>query len=189
MKKKYLTEKVSYFLVYASIIFATVFITESVHGAELVEAKVVSYEPVYYEIVNRRPNRVCHDVLVPIERHNSSGGSIGESIDRKFGSTGGLVGAVLGGGLGSGIGEGQGKVLSTITGFVLGGKIGDSISQKRREERTEYVTVNQCSTVFVEEVVQKVDYYRVTVEVDGAYTTTNSRRAPGTGSTMRVLLK
>ena len=103
MKKKYLVEKVSYFVVYATIIFATVFITNAVHGAELVEAKVVSYEPVYYEIVNRRPNRVCHDVLVPIERHNSRGGSIGESIDRKFGSTGGLVGAVLGVGLARGV--------------------------------------------------------------------------------------
>ena len=40
MKKKYLVEKVSYFVVYATIIFATVFITEAVHGAELVEAKV-----------------------------------------------------------------------------------------------------------------------------------------------------
>ena len=189
MKKKYLTEKVSYFLVYASIIFATVFITRAVHGAELVEAKVISSEPVYREIVNRRPNRVCHDVLVPIERHNSSGGSIGRSVERKFGSSGGLIGAVIGGGLGSRIGEGRGKTLSVITGVVLGAKIGDSVSQKRREERTEYTTVNQCSTVFVEEVVQRVDYYRVTVEVDGTYTTANSRREPGIGSTMRILLK
>ena len=189
MKKKYLVEKVSYFVVYATIIFATVFITEAVHGAELVEAKVISSEPVYREIVNRRPNRVCHDVLVPIERHSSSGGSIGRSVERKFGSSGGLIGAVIGGGLGSRIGEGRGKTLSVITGVVLGAKIGDSVSQKRREERTEYTTVNQCSTVFVEEVVQRVDYYRVTVEVDGIYTTTNARRQPGVGSEIKVLMK
>jgi len=189
MKKKYLLEKVSYFVVYASIIFATVFITRAVHGAELVEAEVVSSEPVYYEVVNKRPQRICRDVLVPIERRRSGGGRIGQSVERKFGSTGGLIGAVLGGGLGSRVGEGKGKTLVTITGVVVGARIGDRVEQSRRERNAEYKTVNQCETVFTEETFQKVDYYRVTVEVDGIYTTTNARRQPGVGSKIKVLMK
>lgn len=189
MKKKYLLEKVSYFVVYASIIFATVFITRAVHGAELVEAEVISSEPVYYEVVNKRPQRICRDVLVPIERHRSGGGRIGQSVDRKFGSTGGLIGAVLGGGLGSRVGEGKGKTLATITGVVIGARVGDRIEQSRRERNAEYKTVNHCETVFTEETFQKVDYYRVTVEVDGIYTTTNAKRQPGVGSKIKVLMK
>ena len=189
MKKKYLVEKVSYFVVYATIIFATVFITNAVHGAELVEAEVISSEPVYYEVVNKRPQRICRDVLVPIEHHRSGGGRVGQSVERKFGSTGGLIGAVLGGGLGSRIGEGNGKTLATITGVVVGARVGDRVEQNRRESNAEYKTVNQCETVFTEETFHKVDYYRVTVEVDGFYTTTNARRQPEVGSKIKVLMK
>ena len=189
MKKKYAVEKISYFVVYATIIFATVFVTEAVHGAELVEAEVVSSEPVYYEVVNKRPQRICRDVLVPIERHRSGGGSIGRSVERKFGSTGGLIGAILGGGLGSRVGEGKGKTLATITGVVIGARVGDRIEQNRRERNAEYKTVNHCETVFTEETFQKVDYYRVTVEVDGIYTTTNAKRQPAVGSNIKVLMK
>ena len=178
-----------YVAIYASIIFATVFVTTAVHGAELIEAEVISSEPVYYEVVNRRPQRICRDVLIPIERHRSGGGTVGRSVERKFGSTGGLIGAVLGGGLGSRVGGGQGKTLATITGVVLGARIGDRVEQSRKERNTEYKTVNQCETVFTEETFQKVDYYRVTVEVDGIYTTTNAKRQPGVGSKIRVLMK
>ena len=178
-----------YVLIYASIIFASVFVSTAVHGAEYVDAKVVSSEPVYYDIVNRSPKRVCRDVLIPIEYSRSHGGSVGRSIDRKFGSSGGLIGAITGAGLGSRIGQGQGKILATLAGGVLGARIGDRISQKRRQDNAEYKTVNQCETVFTEELVQKLDYYRVTVEVDGIYTTANARRQPKTGSTMKVLMK
>ena len=91
--------------------------------------------------------------------------------------------------MGSRVGEGKGKTLATITGVVIGARVGDRVEQSRRERNAEYKTVNHCETVFTEETFQKVDYYRVTVEVDGIYTTTNARRQPGVGSKIKVLMK
>jgi uncharacterized protein YcfJ len=165
--------------------FAFMFCATSVYGADYVEARVVSYEPVYYDVVNRRPTRVCKDVLVQVREDGPIGGRIGKTVDRKYGSVGGLVGAVTGGLLGSRIGGGSGKTLSTATGVIVGAHLGDGISRKRKETAAEYVTTNQCATVFVEDVVKRVDYYRVVVEVDGVLTTANSRRIPS--ETMMVL--
>lgn len=149
--------------------FAPLAIADHNHGT-VVEATVLSVEPVYRTVRINNPVEQCWDekVHVPARSH----------ANRSY--TPKILGAIVGAAVGNEFGKGRGKDLATVAGAVLGGSVGRDIQNQHRGHNTgRYVYEQRCETVDNYHTEQQVDGYDVTYRYDGQIYHTQTARDPG----------
>lgn len=164
------------------LILLSAFVTSAANAIEVVDAEVVSYEPVYDERITRVPYESCQEVRYKNPTpHRTLGGSVVNREVRRYGSIQGYVGASAGQAIGSQIGGGSAKRHTTEAGRVIGARIGDSFSTRQDDE---YLTKVDCRIRFKDTVVRNLRYYTVTLRYNDMLFYRNSSKVPS--STMKV---
>ena len=134
-----------------------------------VQAEVVSSTAITQQVVQKVPEQQCNLVDVPIySQGNASTGEV-------------FTGAVIGGLLGNQVGKGKGNDAAT----VLGAIIGADIANKKNGNKTivGYKQVQQCNTIFIETVANKIVGYSTSFKTTEGETytfQTGSQYAVGT---------
>lgn len=156
--------------------------TSAANAIEVVDAEVISYEPVYDERIVRAPYESCQEVRYKNPTPNRTiGGSVVNREVRRYGSIQGYVGASAGQAIGSQLGGGSDNRYTTEAGRVIGAHIGDSFSTRPDDE---YLTKIDCRIRFKNTVVRNLRYYTVTLRYNDMLFYRNSSRVPS--STMKV---
>ena len=83
-----------------------------------------------------------------------------------------LLGGVIGAALGNQVGGGSGQDIATAVGAVTGAAIGQNVAKNCHSNGTSYV--------------QAVQYYEITVEINGSLHTIQRQYSPAIGSYMPV---
>ena len=85
-----------------------------------------------------------------------------------------LLGGVIGAALGNQVGGGSGQDIATAVGAVTGAAIGQNVAKNCQSNGTSYFNV------------QAVQYYEITVEINGSLHTIQRQYSPAIGSYMPV---
>lgn len=152
------TSAVVAFVVGGFSVSATLAQTDSIQS----EARVVGFSDRYVTVMESRPVQECRDVQV------RTGGSTDSDTPE-------LVGAVIGGAIGKQIDDNSKS--STVIGALLGASIASDI--EKRNARGSVRTQRECSTVYRETQVQRLDGYDVVYEYQGNLFESVTRSRPG----------
>lgn len=144
-----------------------------------VTVPVVDYEPVFTSFLERNPVRECTTRSVPM--YGNRGYRRGASTFDTLG------GAIIGGAIGNQFGGGTGKDALTVLGAIAGADYMNK-SQRGEEYVTGYRDVEDCRVVYNENVVKKLDHYRVTVDFNGQQHVVKRNALP-MGGTIRLRLE
>ena len=134
----------------AVMLFSSVAMANAHHKNKTtrVQAEVTSSTPITQQVVQKVPEQQCSIVDVPIySQGNASTGDV-------------LAGAIIGGVIGNQFGKGKGNDAAT----VLGAIIGADTANKKNGNKTivGYKQVQQCNTIFIETVADKIVGYNTT---------------------------
>lgn len=146
--------------------------------SHVVEARVLSAEPVVEVLTERIPRERCYDERLRVA-----------APSRERSATPGILGAVVGGTLGGVIGDGTGaQGLITGAGALLGGAIGRDIGrgQYRDRDRVRYVTGEVCSVDYELRDREEVTGYRVRYRIGDTIYETRTARDPGATLPVRI---
>ena len=134
----------------AVMLFSSVAMANAHHKNKTmrVQAEVTSSTPITQQVVQKVPEQQCGIVDVPIYSQGSA--STGDV----------LAGAIIGGVIGNQFGKGKGNDAAT----VLGAIIGADTANKKNGNKTivGYKQVQQCNTIFIETVADKIVGYQST---------------------------
>ena len=123
-----------------------------------VQAEVISSTAITQQVVQKIPEQQCSVVDVPI-------------YSEIIASTGDvLAGAIIGGVIGNQFGKGKGNDAATVLGAIIGA---DAANKKNGNKNiVGYKQVQQCSTIFIETVADKVVGYQSTFQTTDGETYT-----------------
>lgn len=158
----------------------------SYRHADIVQAKVLSADPIVETYEVEVPREVCHQEQVRQTNYSRSDRySAGRS------RTPGIVGAIIGGAIGHSVGHGKkNKKIGTAVGAVLGGTIGADISRRNHERRWDdryddgrrpvrYRTERVCEVVSEYRTEERISGYDVSYAYAGQTYATVLDRDPG----------
>ncbi len=145
----------------------------------VVDAPVVSTEPIVEVVTERIPHETCRKERVRV-------------VERSRGNsaTPALVGAVIGGAVGSVVGDNShNKDIITGAGAVLGASVGNDVGRARRGDHVYYVTEDVCSVEYELREREQVSGYRVRYRFGDTIYETRTAYAPGETIAVRVALE
>lgn len=171
MRKVYEMKKLIVMVTGAVMLFSSVAMANAHHKNKTVrvQAEVISSNVITQQVVQRVPEKQCNLVDVPIySQGNASTGDV-------------LAGAIIGGVIGNQFGKGKGNDAAT----VLGAIIGADTANKNNGNKTivGYKQVQQCNTIFIETVADKIVGYSTSMKTSEGETytfQTSSQYAIGT---------
>jgi uncharacterized protein YcfJ len=140
---------------------------------KILEAPVISANPIYRTIEINNPRQQCWEeaVAIPQKQYESR--------------TPEIVGALLGAAVGYQFGSGRGQDAAAVAGAVLGGSIARDAKHRNRQSQGTGVRYEQrCKTVNEYHTEERLEGYDVTYQYDGDLYTTRTKHDPG--STIRV---
>ncbi|MEQ8515954.1 MAG: hypothetical protein RIC38_10155 [Chromatocurvus sp.] len=140
----------------------------------VVDAKVVSAEPVVRVVSERIPHETCREERVRVVERGSRS------------ATPGLVGAVVGGTVAGVLGRNSRyQPVIAGAGAVVGASVGSDMG-RRRHDSSYYVTEEVCSVEYELREREEVDGYRVRYRYSGNIYETRTQREPGRTIPIRV---
>ena len=150
MRKVHEMKKLIVMITGAVMLFSSVAMANAHHKNKTmrVQAEVTSSTPITQQVVQKVPEQQCSIVDVPIySQGNASTGDV-------------LAGAIIGGVIGNQFGKGKGNDAAT----VLGAIIGADTANKKNGNKTivGYKQVQQCNTIYIETVADKIVGYQST---------------------------
>jgi|TARA_B100000035_G_scaffold110766_1_gene94035 uncharacterized protein YcfJ len=114
-----------------------------------IQVETVSSTAITQQVVQKTPSQQCSIVDVPIysTQNNASTGDV-------------LFGAIVGGVIGNQFGKGKGNDAATALGAIIGA---DAANKKKSSQTiVGYKQVQQCNTIFIETVADKIVGYNTT---------------------------
>lgn len=153
----------------------------------VIDAPVVSVEPIIAVVRDRVPQEVCREERVRVvDRGGWRGGDYRSATPT-------ILGAVLGGTVAGALGDDTGhQGVIAGAGALLGGSIGRDIGRNRTPRYRDsgyYVTEDVCTVEYETLERERVDGYRVRYRYEGNIYETRSDRDPGETIPVRVQLQ
>ena len=172
MRKVYEMKKLIVMITGAVMLFSSVAMANAHHINKTVrvQAEVVSSTAITQQVVQKIPEQQCRIVDVPIysTQNNATTGDV-------------IVGAIIGGAIGNQFGKGKGNDAATVLGAIIGA---DSVNKKNSSKTiVGYKQVNQCNTIYIETVADKIVGYTTSMKTTEGETytfQTSSQYAVGT---------
>jgi uncharacterized protein YcfJ len=139
---------------------------------KILEAPVISVNPVYRTIEINNPRQHCWEerVAIPQKQYESR--------------TPEIVGALLGAAVGYQFGSGRGQDAAAVAGAVLGGSIARDAKYRNQRSQAGVRYEQRCKTVNEYHTEERLEGYNVTYQYDGNLYTTRTKHDPG--NTIRV---
>ena len=158
----------------ASAIMASAVATSASAGSYTQMATVVASDPYFKSVTVSNPVQSCNTVEVPIYQQQKGGDDIGSF----------LGGAIIGGIIGNAV-DGKG---AAGVGAVLGGALANEHQKKHNTQQTivGYRQEQRCSTQYVKEQHNVLQYYVVRAEYNGMPMEYRSNTPVAVGSRVQV---
>ncbi|TCO76710.1 glycine zipper 2TM domain-containing protein [Chromatocurvus halotolerans] len=142
--------------------------------SSIVEAKVVSAEPIVRVVSERIPHEICREERVRVVERGSRS------------ATPGIVGAVVGGTVAGVLGRNSRyQPVIAGAGAVVGASVGSDIGRRRHHD-SYYMTEEVCSVEYQRREREEIDGYRVRYRYSGNIYETRTEREPGRTIPLRV---
>lgn len=149
----------------------------SAHAGQssIIDAPVVSIDPITEWVTERIPHETCRDESVKVIDNSRSGSA-----------TPALIGAAIGGTLGGAIGHNsRHQPVIAGAGALLGASIGRDTGRQRAQD-IYYTTETTCTTDYEVREYEEITGYRVGYEYGGNTWYTRTRHDPGASIRVRV---
>jgi uncharacterized protein YcfJ len=167
-KKKYSLSKEKTMRQILTSIMAFVILTSSAFaGSTTTYGNVVQIDPIYTNVRQQQPNKVCRNVDVPVYGTVQGNGASGGDV---------LGGMIIGGLLGKGA---TGKDDGAAIGAIIGGMVAAENSNNSKQVITGYRSERQCTTEYEYVNTQVVNEYDIVYNVNGNRIVIRSNRAQG----------
>ena len=141
---------------------------------QIIEANVVSAQPIYQVVQVNNPVQQCWKEAIPV--HKKSYNS----------RTPEILGAIVGAGVGRLFGSGRGQDAATVAGAVLGGSIGRDHKNRKNEQYSDVRYEERCKVVDNFHTEERLQGYDVSYEYNGRIYNTRTKSDPGTTITVSV---
>lgn len=130
------------------------------------EARVVRVDERFVTVIEQRPVEQCRNVQV-----STGGGSTSSDTPE-------ILGLLIGGAIGKQLDDDNGDTGATI-GAILGASVASDLEKQNAQKSARTTTQVQCSTVYRDVEVRRVDGYDVTYEYEDRLFTSAMKRRPG----------
>lgn len=170
-------------------LLATLLPAHSFAADYVIQAPVVSVDPIIRQLEVERPTQHCTVREQPPHPHRYSRHE--DRYERRHnGVMPGLIGGLVGGLIGNQFGGGNGKKILTVVGALAGSSIANDIAHKRRvQSRYAQPVRRDCYTTYNRETVEQVDGYHVVYEYAGQQFSKQMDEHPGNTVPVRVQLQ
>lgn len=145
------------------------------NAGQIVEAEVVSAQPIYTVVQVNNPQQQCWQEAVSVPSQQGYKTRTPE-----------ILGAIVGAGVGRLFGSGRGQDVATVAGAVLGGSIGRDQNNKRSSTNSTVRYEQRCKTVDNYRSEERLQGYDVTYQYNGDLYTTRTQSDPGRTITLNV---
>ena len=151
-----------------SMIVAIAIMNSSAYASGTVSyGNVVQINPIYTNVRQQQPNKVCRNVDVPVYGTVQGNGANGGDV---------LSGMIIGGLLGKGA---TGKDDGAAIGAIIGGMVAAENGNKGQQVITGYRTERQCTTEYEYVNTQVVNEYDIVYNINGNRVTIRVNRIQG----------
>ncbi len=162
------------------VLGGSLFVSMAVASSDrlVVQAPVVSVDPVVRTITDKIPHQSCWDERVRLQSRGGHRSAVPQ-----------VLGAVIGGATAGAIGDNTGHqgVIATA-GALLGAAVGHDVAHQR-SATTRYVTEQRCETSYELRDREEVVGYRVSYEYAGGIYHARTRHRPGPTIEVGVILE
>ncbi|MEQ8956124.1 MAG: glycine zipper 2TM domain-containing protein [Gammaproteobacteria bacterium] len=161
-------------------LFTMAFLAANTAGAETSYeyAQVLESRPVYQMVEVSRPQELCWEEEVVVDRYDR----------RNESRTPVLVSTIIGGAIGNAVGHNKtNQRVGTVLGAMLGHSIGRDIMRSNSQSGyREYQTVQRCNTVYEQHEEERLAGYQVTYLYNGEEYTVRTNSDPGDQIRIRI---